>query len=393
MNNIQFNKTVEERVKAQQSVADKSLSPYAFPTCKATRLSAEQDDLRPAFFHDIDRILYSSAYSRYIDKTQVFYLIENDHITHRVLHVQLVSKIARTIGYFLNLNLDLIEAISLGHDVGHTPFGHNGESIISTFCRQNKCGVFCHNVQSFRLFHLLENNGMGDNLTTQVLDGIICHNGEVLNNSYSPDKNKTPDRLLEEYENSLLDVGVTKRMHPMTLEGCVMRISDIIAYVGRDIEDAIVVDLIKRNDLPVEATRLLGNTNRDIVNRLIIDLVNNSIDRDRLAFSPEVFRSLDILQRWNYERIYRNPRKMIQDNKIENMFNVVLNACLEDLEKDSRHTHICDYLSEMSSDYCQSTNPARIVADYVSGMTDDYLLNTFKELTVPTSFGMGFKAE
>ena len=153
------------------------------------------------------------------------------------------------------------------------------------------------------------------------------------------------------------------------------------------------MDLIKRNDLPVEATRLLGNTNRDIVNRLIIDLVNNSIDRDRLAFSPEVFRSLDILQRWNYEHIYRNPRKMIQDHKIENMFNVVLNACLDDLEKDSRHTYICDYLSEMSSDYCQSTNPARIVADYVSGMTDDYLLNTFKELTVPTSFGMGFKAE
>lgn len=149
------------------------MNPYAFRSHDATRMTDEADDPRPPFFHDIDRILYSRAYSRHIDKTQVFYLVENDHITHRVLHVQLVSKIARTIGYFLNLNLDLIEAISLGHDVGHSPFGHNGETIISDFCKKHGCGIFEHNVQGFRLFHQIENEGRGNNLTVQVLDGII----------------------------------------------------------------------------------------------------------------------------------------------------------------------------------------------------------------------------
>ena len=390
MMEIQFSKEVESQVHELETKRDDSLSPYAFRSQHASRYIDEKGDLRPPFFHDIDRILYSRAYSRYIDKTQVFYLIENDHITHRVLHVQLVSKIARTIGYFLNLNLDLIEAISLGHDVGHSPFGHNGETIISDFCQKNRCGIFEHNVQGFRLFHELENEGKGNNLSVQVLDGIICHNGEIVNNQYTFNPHKTPEQLLDEYGKSLVNSTVSKEMKPMTLEGCVMRISDVIAYVGRDIEDAIILNLIDRKDLPAEAVSVLGNQNREIVNCLIIDLVNHSFGQDHLSFSKEVFEALNKLKEWNYRNIYQSPKKMVQDNKIKNMFDVVLDACLMDLETGQERTPIRNYLSEMDPAYQESTSNARIVTDYVSGMTDNYLFNTFKELTLPKSFGMGF---
>ena len=366
------------------------MNPYAFRSHDATRMTDEADDPRPPFFHDIDRILYSRAYSRYIDKTQVFYLVENDHITHRVLHVQLVSKIARTIGYFLNLNLDLIEAISLGHDVGHSPFGHNGETIISDFCKKHRCGIFEHNVQGFRLFHQIENEGRGNNLTVQVLDGIICHNGEILTNHYSFNPHKNQQQLMDEYARSLHDSSVSREMKPMTLEGCVMRISDVIAYVGRDIEDAITLRLIDREGIPKEVTQVLGNQNREIVNCLIIDLVNNSFGKDHLCFSDEVYCALKALMDWNYRNIYRNPKKMVQDEKIKNMFNVVMETCLNDLESNSLHTPIMSYLDEMITTYREENDNARIVADYVSGMTDKYLISTFKELTLPKSFGMGF---
>ncbi len=367
------------------------MNPYAFRSHDATRMTDEADDPRPPFFHDIDRILYSRAYSRYIDKTQVFYLVENDHITHRVLHVQLVSKIARTIGYFLNLNLDLIEAISLGHDVGHSPFGHNGETIISDFCKKHGCGIFEHNVQGFRLFHQIENEGRGNNLTVQVLDGIICHNGEILTNHYSFNPHKTQQQLMDEYARSLHDSSVSREMKPMTLEGCVMRISDVIAYVGRDIEDAITLRLIDREGIPKEVMQVLGNQNREIVNCLIIDLVNNSFGKDHLCFSDEVYSALKALMDWNYRNIYRNPKKMVQDEKIKNMFNVVMETCLNGLESNSLHTPIMSYLDEMITTYREENDNARIVADYVSGMTDKYLISTFKELTLPKSFGMGFQ--
>lgn len=390
MKDIQFHPEVIESARKQDSIRQGSMNPYAFRSHDATRMTDEADDPRPPFFHDIDRILYSRAYSRYIDKTQVFYLVENDHITHRVLHVQLVSKIARTIGYFLNLNLDLIEAISLGHDVGHSPFGHNGETIISDFCKKHGCGIFEHNVQGFRLFHELENEGKGNNLSVQVLDGIICHNGEIVNNQYTFNPRKTPEQLLDEYGKTLVDSTVSKEMKPMTLEGCVMRISDVIAYVGRDIEDAIILNLINRKDLPAEAVSVLGNQNREIVNSLIIDLVNHSFGQDHLSFSKDVFEALNKLKEWNYRNIYQSPKKMVQDSKIRNMFDVVLETCLEDLETGQAKTPIRNYLKEMAPAYRESTSNARIVADYVSGMTDNYLFNTFKELTLPKSFGMGF---
>jgi dGTPase len=388
---MEWNASVNNQIESRLISKESSLAPYACKSSEAIRFQEEQMDIRPSFFHDSDRIIHSYCYSRYIDKTQVFYLVENDHITHRVLHVQLVSKIARTIGRFLNLNEDLIEAISLGHDVGHTPFGHDGERIISRFLQEQGEGVFEHNVQSFRLFHDLEAYGKGLNLTAQVLDGIICHNGEILQNSYGCDRNKTSERLLVEYHDSLKGIFKSKDMVPMTLEGCVMRISDVIAYIGRDIEDAIILKLVKREDIPHEITEVLGNRNAEIVNTLITDLVNNSIDKDSLAFSPDVFEALDQLKKWNYENIYHNPKKSSQDEKIKSMFQAVLEECLEEIDTNKKVTGINHWFNSMGTEYKETTSKPRIVADYASGMTDDYLMNAYKEIVIPKSFGISFK--
>lgn len=383
---------IDKSIKERLNTKENQLSPFACKSADAIQYYNRKEDIRPAFFHDADKVIHSRCYSRYIDKTQVFYLVENDHITHRVLHVQLVSKIARTIGRFLNLNEDLIEAISLGHDVGHTPFGHNGETIVSNFCQKHNVGVFEHNVQSFRLFHEIENECNGLNMSAQVLDGIICHNGEMLSSKYEFDKTKTKERLLNEYHESQKAKGVSAKMKPMTLEGCVVRISDVIAYVGRDIEDAIKLKLIDRRDIPRPITLVIGDTNREIINTLILDLVNNSFDKDSLCFSENVFEALGQLKEWNNENIYSNPRKMAQDEKIKNMFNCVLDANLTALNNNDDSFEIVKWVDkETNHFYRDNTPPARIVADYVSGMTDDYLMNSYKDLVIPKSFGMGFR--
>lgn len=382
-----LNPEIIREVRGYQRKLEEKLSRYAFRDADAVRYCPEdsmRDDPRPAFFHDTDRIVHSLAYTRYIDKTQVFYLIRNDHITHRVLHVQLVSKIARTIGRFLGLNEDLIEAISLGHDVGHSPFGHKGEKLLSEFGRKNGAGIFEHNVQSFRLFHQLARNGKGCNLTIQVLDGIICHNGEMLQKEYRCNSSKTGDGLLSEYERSLVTPGVSSAMIPMTLEGCVMRISDVIAYIGRDIEDAITIGLIDREDLPGECVEILGNDNGVIVNNLLVDLVNNSFGKDCLCFSHDVFSALDVLKEWNFKNIYVNPRITTQDRKIDNMFNVVLETCVDDLRKGTDYSRIRSrFLVTVTDDYLQTNSPERMALDYVSGMTDKYMTSVFDDIVVP----------
>jgi dGTPase len=371
----------------------KTLSKYACKSFRGRRYGGEEipdrHNIRPSFFHDTDGIIHSRAYTRYIDKTQVFYLFDNDHITHRVLHVQLVSKIGRTIGRFLRLNEDLIEAISLGHDLGHVPYGHNGERYLNEICQKRGIGYFIHNAQSVRALMELENGGKGLNLTLQVLDGILCHNGEYLNQAYEPDKNKDWDKFMDEYTKCWQIKNYDKQIRPMTLEGCLMRISDVIAYIGRDIEDAIVVGLIKREDIPDEVTKVLGNNNRQIINTLIIDLLNNSYDKNYLTFSDDVFKALDTLFDFNYEHIYRNPQKATQDGKIENMFHYLFDVYLDDIEKKKKSSSIYKYfLDEKDEDYKTKNCNERIIIDFIAGMTDDFFNNEFKERMIPIKFGM-----
>src|SRR4030042_1005986 len=219
---------------------ESGLSPYAPRTCRASRRCYEEriaEGHRQNFAVDADRILHSRAYTRYIDKTQVFYLIDHEHISHRVLHVQLLSKIARTIGRFLRLNEDLLEAIALGHDIGHPPFGHDGERILSAICASQGIGPFLHSIQGVHFLEKVEKNGRGLNLTLQVLDGILCHDGEPHLERLAPDWEKTFAHLEEEMRAKLADPRVP--LKPMTLEGCVVRLADTISYIGRGPGDAL----------------------------------------------------------------------------------------------------------------------------------------------------------
>lgn len=314
-------------------------SPYATKDKESIRLIPIEEDIRPNFFRDIDRIIHSTSYTRYMDKTQVFSLKDNDNISKRMVHVQLVSKIARTIGRALSLNEDLIEAAALGHDLGHVPFGHEGERILNKISLKHNEGYFNHNVQSVRELMNIENDGEGINLSIQTLDAILCHNGELELKEYHP-KKKTTDEFLQDYENCYKIEGYTKTLIPNTLEGCVVRISDIIAYLGRDIEDAERLNLIKKEDLPKEITDIIGSTNKEIVNTLIMDIINNSIDKPYLKMSDNVFEALKKLKKFNYENIYSKANTKEELTEYENMFESLFNHLLKDIKDNNTDSNI-----------------------------------------------------
>ena len=279
----------------------------------AIYLEKNESDFRAPFSRDVDRILYSLAFQRYMDKTQVFSFKENDHLTKRMIHVLYVSKIARTIGRALGLNEDLIEAGALGHDLGHTPFGHVGEAILNEISLKAGCGYFNHNVHSVRLLMNIENYGKGKNITLQTLDAILCHNGELVQGLYKP-VNKTKEEFLAEYENTYKDKDGCKRLIPMTLEGCVVRISDLIAYLGRDIDDAVRMNLLTWEDVPKSVTDVLGKSNKEIVNSIILDVINESKDKNYIKLSNKVYEAIKNLKNFNYENIYNNAYTNAKDD-------------------------------------------------------------------------------
>jgi dGTPase len=333
---------------------------------------------RQAFSVDADRILHSRAYTRYIDKTQVFYLIQHDHITHRVLHVQLVSKIARTIGRSLGLNEDLIEAIALGHDIGHTPFGHDGERFLSELCESSGIGYFQHNVQSVQFLDKVELKGKGWNLCLQTLDGILCHDGEIHDQILKPQRKKTFKTLEEEI--TLKRANPSMKLMPMTFEGCVVRIADTISYIGRDIEDAIRLKLIERSDLPANCVDVLGNTNGTIVYRLVSDIIRNSFQNSHIAFSPEVSEALKHLKDFNLENIYMNQKIKKNTATIKKLFGVLFEQYIEDIATKNRSSVIFKgFLKDMSGNYIQNHCKEEIVRDFIAGMTDHYFLRQCPE--------------
>lgn len=352
------------------------LSKYATLSTAAVRRRPEERVARGHRQHfslDADRILHSLAYTRYIDKTQVFYLVDNDHITHRVLHVQFLSKIARDVGRFLGLNEDLIEAIALGHDIGHAPFGHDGERYLSDMCHRHGIGGFQHNVQSVRFLDRIERKGRGWNLSLQVLDGILCHDGEIHEQSLRPQAGKTFADLDREME--LKNNDPSANLTPMTLEGCVVRLADTISYIGRDIEDAIRLNLISRDEIPLNCATLLGTTNGAIVYNLVEDVIKNSMERDGVGFSREVSETLRELKSFNYERIYQNPKIKGEVGKIGRLVETLFELYLEDFDKENRESDLFSgFLDGMSREYLDSHSPAEVVRDFIAGMTDEFFM-------------------
>ena len=238
---------------------------------------------------------------------------------------------------------------------------------------------FMHNLQSVREFMYLSLNGKGSNLTVQVLDGIMCHNGEKLEKVYEPVK-KTKEDFLKDYNESIKSHDYASKIRPMTLEGCVVRISDVIAYIGRDIEDALRVGVIKRNDIPKHITKYLGNNNRELVNNVILDIIDNSYNKPYISMSNEVYRAIIDLKKFNYENIYLKANSKEQIKIYEKMFRLLFNTYLNDLSINNYDSPIYKvYLDYKNKIYHKNTN-ARIVIDFIAGMTDDYFNREYKRI-------------
>ncbi len=359
----------------------------------------ESEEIRPPFFRDVDRIVHSKAYARYIDKSQVFFDINNANITHRSLHVHIVSRIARQIGRVLRLNTDLIEAISLGHDIGHAPFGHLGEDILNEISKNYKIGSFTHNAQGIRWLSYLEKRNPerpanGLNLTLQVLDGILCHDGEVNEQKLKPIKRngKSWEDHFKEYEDCFNENKI-KRI-PMTYEAIVTRFSDTISYIGRDIEDAILLKLVSRDQIPKYCKKILGDTNAKIIDTLITDLLNFSLDNDIIGYSDEIFQALKDLKTFNYENIY--IRRDLEEtsstrtylDELKEKFFLIFERSLIDLEEGNYEAPIFKDHIEYIDDKNYSTYyfPLKddkkltlITRDYIAGMSDKYFNEIFSQ--------------
>ncbi len=392
MSNTDPQESVFKRLDALGVEEAARLSPAAaFSHDGRRRATEERIGYRQQFALDADRILHSRAYTRYIDKTQVFCLIDNDHITHRVLHVQLVSRIARTIGRFLRLNEDLIEAISLGHDIGHPPFGHAGEHFLAKLCRRHGLQPFQHNIQSVRALDRLERKGRGWNLTLQTLDGILCHDGETNTYRLSPEPLTDFTELDRKIRAKAADPG--HELRPMTLEACVVRLADTIAYIGRDIEDAIVLGLIRRDDIPGRCRERLGATNGSIVYNLVTDLITHSrvaapgteipSGSHSIGFSDPVAEALGELKRFNYRCIYLTPETQKHMPLIERCYQSLFAFYLQHLENGTAAELDVDLMGDLEASYTSRQPAAARVRDFIAGMTDDYFLKQARSIGCP----------
>ena len=340
---------------------------------------------RPAFVRDIDKILHCPFYNRYIDKTQVFSLIRNDDITRRSLHVQLVSRIARTIGAALNLNLDLIEAIALGHDIGHPPFAHSGENYLDELYYNHAGRHFSHSIHSVRVLDTI----FPLNISLQVLDGIACHNGEIELEEYQPGEPLDFRRFDARMESCYQDRKQVRKLMPSTLEGAVVRISDIIAYLGKDRQDAARIHLVDEESYSPTA---IGSINAEIINNLVVNIIENSYGKPFIRLDPDHFLALKTAKKENYQRIYESAANAARlETTAKPMMAEIYDQMLEDLRNNNRNSpifsHHIQYINR--SHYkreipYETSGPDQIVVDYIASMTDDYLIDLHHYL-FPTS--------
>ena len=366
----------------------KTLSEHASLGSDARRIHTEEpDEFRTPYAVDRDRILYSGAYRRYHGKTQVFSFTNliDEEMTNRNLHTTYVSQISRTIGKVLGLNLELIEAIALGHDLGHCPFGHDGERALSKISAANGIGRFHHNIESLHIVDNISHKGDGLNLTFQVRDGIISHDGEVHNTILIPQLDKTEADIKAYIEGKTNNVPV--RWMPATMEGCVVRIADTIAYIGQDIEDAIRCNILTRDQLPKDVTAYLGNKNSRIINTLVESVVINSFEQDYISFDEETSGYLLKLKQFNYKYIYTDPNVKQANEMIERTMNILFDKYLEDLNKGNIESKIYQhFLNHKSDSYISRFNDTEKVRDFIATMTDRYFNQEIKDYLVPWKY-------
>lgn len=319
------------------------LSPYAAHAgdSKGREREEPQCDIRTVYQRDRDRILHSKSFRRLAHKTQVFIAPMGDHYRTRLTHTLEVSQLSRTIAKALRLNDDLCDAIALGHDLGHTPFGHTGERVLNEICPLG----FAHFRQSIRVVEVLEKNGEGLNLTWEVRDGILNHRTSG---------------------------------HPSTLEGQIVRFCDKIAYINHDIDDAERAGILSEEDIPKKYREILGGSTRDRLNTLIHDVIYSSLDRADIRMSPEIEKAMMELRKFMFDHVYLNSVAKTEEGKVGRMITML-------------YQYYEKHVDEMPQEYIdliekKGQPEPRVVCDYISGMTDQYSISKFRELFVPQSW-------
>lgn len=331
--------TIRESIEEEER---RYLSPYAAHSADTRgRLHPlEPHAVRTDYMRDRDRILHSKAFRRLKEKTQVFLLPRGDHYRTRMMHTLEVSQIARTVAKALRLNEDLVEAIALGHDLGHTPFGHAGERALN---KLSPCG-FKHNRQSLRVVDVLENDGQGMNLTWETRNGILNHQMST---------------------------------SPATLEGKVVRLCDKIAYIHHDTDDAQRAGILTEDDIPITLRTVLGYTSKERLNTLVLDLIHNSLDQEDIRMSAPVYEAMMTYRRLMYEDVYTNPIAKSEEVKVDRIIS-------------SLYSYLTDHPEELSEEYQvmlrKGEQKEQVVCDYISGMTDQYCISRFEKIYVPRSW-------
>lgn len=332
-----------------------TLSPYAAFSSESTGRDKyeDPDDIRTCYQRDRDRILHCKSFRRLKHKTQVFIAPEGDHYRTRLTHTLEVSQIARTIGKSLRLNEDLIEAIALGHDLGHTPFGHSGERVLDKLCHMG----FSHVEQSVRVVEVLEKKGRGLNLTKEVRDGILNHRTSG---------------------------------HPKSLEGQAVRFADKIAYINHDTDDSIMAGLIKESQIPDSITRVLGHSVKERLNTMVLDVIRSSKDKDKLTMSPAIETAMQELRKWMFDNVYIGGAAKAEEVKVDRMINLLFDYYMNNPESMTGEyiTMLENALAGIKSDDPKKEEKVQLahersVCDYIAGMTDDYCIYKFKHYFVP----------
>ena len=333
--------TIRER---QEALEEKILSPYATLSSRSKGRAKDEppDDIRPVFQRDRDRILHSKSFRRLKHKTQVFFRPKGDHYRTRLTHTLEVSQISRTIARALNMNESLTEAIALGHDLGHTPFGHSGESVLNSICSFG----FKHNEQSVRIVELLEKNGRGLNLTWEVRDGILNHSLKTM---------------------------------PHTPEGKIVRLSDKIAYINHDIDDAIRGHIITEEDIPEELRKTIGRDTRERLDTLVNAVIGPSLDKEDITMDPGIYEAMIDMRKFMFDNVYVNRVAKAEEKKAQDLLATLFEHFMEQPE-------------EMSDEFRalmeRGETKERVVCDYIAGMTDQYAIDLFRDIVLPTAWSI-----